>query len=120
MQEVKEGLKLDNLRTDHVMIRSELQYLIGAKIVDLKCRVFGSKIAPIPTVRVIRVVRPVSTVRFQVEPNPEPTREFGPIANTRCGVGLGPVRSHQEAELDEALDWQSWTGQAWSGLVQTG
>jgi hypothetical protein len=31
MREVKEGLKLHNLRTDHVMIRSELIYLIGAK-----------------------------------------------------------------------------------------
>jgi hypothetical protein len=83
MQEVKEGLKLDNLRTDHVVIRSELKYLIGAKIVDLKCRVFGGKTAPFPTVRVFRVVRPVATVRFQVERNPEPTREFGPVANTR-------------------------------------
>jgi hypothetical protein len=35
------GLKLHNLRTDHVTIQSELTYLIGAKIVDLKCRVFG-------------------------------------------------------------------------------
>jgi hypothetical protein len=82
MQEVKEGLKLDNLHTDHVMIRSELKYLIGAKIVDLKCRVFGGKTAPFPTVRVFRVVRPVATVRFRVELNPEPTREFGPVANT--------------------------------------
>jgi len=82
MQEVKEGLKLDNLRTDHVMIRSELKYLIGAKIVDLKCRVFGGKTAPFPTVRVFRVVRPVATFRFRVESNPEPTREFGPVANT--------------------------------------
>jgi hypothetical protein len=47
MQDVKEGLKLDNLHTDHVMIRSELKYLIGAKIVDFKCRVFGGKTAPI-------------------------------------------------------------------------
>jgi hypothetical protein len=33
MWEVKEGLKLHNLHTDHVMIRSELIYLIGAKAV---------------------------------------------------------------------------------------
>jgi hypothetical protein len=79
---VKEGLKLDNLRTDHVMIRSELKYLIGAKIVDLKCRVFDGKTAPFPTVRVFRVVRPVATVRFRVEPNVEPTREYGTVANT--------------------------------------
>ena len=82
MREVKEGLKLDNLRTDHVMIRSELKYLIRVKIVDLKCRVFGGKTAPFPTVRVFRVLRPVATVRFRVEPNPEPTGEFGSVANT--------------------------------------
>jgi hypothetical protein len=33
MLEVKEGLKLHDLRTDHVMIRSELIYLFGAKAV---------------------------------------------------------------------------------------
>jgi len=32
MQEVKERLKLNNLRIDHVMIRSKLKYLIGAKV----------------------------------------------------------------------------------------
>ena len=31
-REVKEGLILHNLRTDHVTIRSELRYLIGAKV----------------------------------------------------------------------------------------
>jgi len=87
MQEVKEGIKLDNLHTDHVMIQSELKYLIAVKIVDLKCRVFGGKTAPFPTVWVFRVVRHVATVRLRVEPNPEPTREFGPVANTRCIVG---------------------------------
>jgi len=82
MLEVQEGLKLGNLRTDHVMIRSELKYLDGAKIVDFKCWVFGGKPAPFPTVRVFCMVRPVATVQFRVEPNPEPTREFGPVANT--------------------------------------
>jgi hypothetical protein len=105
MQEVKEGLKLDNLRTDHVMIRSELKYLIGAKIVDLQCRGFGGKSAPFPTVRVFRVVRPVATVRFRVEPNPEPTREFGPVANTTrtCQpasfAGFGYTRRFQSPVL---------------------
>jgi hypothetical protein len=83
IQKVKERLKLDNLRTDHVIIQSELKYLIGAKIVDLKCRVFCGKTAPFPTVWVFHVGRPVETVQFRVEPNPEPTREFGPVGNTR-------------------------------------
>jgi len=33
MEEVKEGLKLNNLRIDYVMIRSKLKFLIGAKVV---------------------------------------------------------------------------------------
>jgi len=33
MQEVKERLELNNLRIDHIMIRSKLKYLIGAKVV---------------------------------------------------------------------------------------
>src|SRR5882757_782054 len=65
------------------MIRSELKYLIGAKNVSLKCRVFGGKTGPFPMVRVFRVVRPVATVRVRVEPYPEPAREFGPVANTK-------------------------------------
>jgi hypothetical protein len=51
-------------------------------MVNLKCRVFGGKTAPFPTVRVFRVVRPLATVRVRVEPDPEPTRKFGPVANT--------------------------------------
>jgi len=51
-REVKERLKLHNLHTDHVMIRSELKYLFGSKDVWLKCRVFGGKTGPIAMVRV--------------------------------------------------------------------
>jgi len=50
MREVKEGLKLHNLRTDHVAIQSELIYLIGAKAVGtmyLEPR-FGSNPAKYP------------------------------------------------------------------------
>ena len=35
--------------------------------------------------QVFRVVRPVAMVRFQVEPELEPTRVFGPVANTSIG-----------------------------------
>jgi len=80
---VIEQLELHNLRTDHVMIRSELKHLIGGNVVMLKCRVFGGKTGPFPMGRVFRVVRRGATVRFQVEPEPEPTREFGPIGITR-------------------------------------
>jgi hypothetical protein len=41
MREVKELVKLHNLCTDHVTIQSELKYLMGAKVVWLKCWVFG-------------------------------------------------------------------------------
>jgi hypothetical protein len=64
------------------MIRSELKYLIGAKIVNLKSRFFGGKTGPMATVRDFGVVRPVATVRIRVEPYPEPTGEFGPVAIT--------------------------------------
>jgi len=79
---MKERRELHTLRTDHVMIRSELKYSIGGKDAMLKCQVFGGKTGPFPMGRVFRVVRPVATVRFRVEPDPEPTREFGPVANT--------------------------------------
>jgi hypothetical protein len=79
---VKEQVELHNLRTDHVIIRSELKYLIGGKVVMLKCRVLGSETGPFPVGRVFRVVRPIAAVQFQVEPEPELTRRFGPIAHT--------------------------------------
>jgi hypothetical protein len=75
------------------MIRSELKYLIGAKNVNLKCRVFGGKTGPFPMVRVFRVVRPVAMVRFRVEPYPELAREFGPVANTTPDKGSMTVRA---------------------------
>jgi len=37
---------------------------------------------PFPTFLVFHVVRPVATVRVQVEPDPEPTLEFGTVADT--------------------------------------
>ena len=49
---MKEGLKLHNLPTDHVTIRSELKYVIREKIVDLKCRVVGGKTGPMAMVQV--------------------------------------------------------------------
>ena len=80
--EVHERLKVHNVRTDHVMVQSELRYLIGAKIVNLKCLVSGGKTSPFPTALVFHVVRPVAMVRCRLEPDPEPTRQFGPVANT--------------------------------------
>jgi hypothetical protein len=48
----------------------------------LKCRIFGGKTGPFPVGRVFRGVRPIAMIRFRVEPELEPTREFGLIANT--------------------------------------
>ena len=79
---MKLRLKLHNLRIDDVMIWSEHRYFIGAKIVNLKCRVFGSKTGPFSTVQVCCVLTPVATVRIKVEPEPEPNQEFGTMANT--------------------------------------
>jgi hypothetical protein len=82
MREVKERLKLDNVRNDHVIIQSELKYLIGAKLVNLKGRVFGGKNWPICICPGFRMVLPAVTVQFCLQPDPDPTREFGPIPNT--------------------------------------
>jgi len=84
-REVKERLKLHNLRIDRVVIRSELKYLVGPKIVNLKCQLFGGKTSALLMVQVCRVVRPVAMVWFQVELDPEPTQHFGPVANTITG-----------------------------------
>jgi len=73
-REVKEGLKLQNLRTDHVTIRSELRYLIGATIVDLKCQGFGEN--------------PLQRSGSGLEPDPEPNRGIGPVANTTLHMHL--------------------------------
>jgi hypothetical protein len=42
--------KMHDLYTDHVTIRSELNYLIGANVVMLQFRVFAGKSGPIAMV----------------------------------------------------------------------
>ena len=54
--EVQQHSEMHYLCTDHGMIRQELKYLIGGKVVMLKCRVFGDKTGPVPMGRVFRVV----------------------------------------------------------------
>jgi len=44
------------------MIRSELKYLIGGKVVLLKCRDFGGKTGSFRMGLVFQVVRPVATI----------------------------------------------------------
>jgi hypothetical protein len=75
------------------MIRSEFKDLIGGQVVMLKCRVFGGKTGPFPVGRVFRGVRPVATVWFRVEPEPEPTPEFGLVANTSSASAFTHIRS---------------------------
>jgi len=48
----------------------------------LKCQIFGGKTGLFPLGLVFRVVRSIAMVQCQVELEPEPTREFGPIGNT--------------------------------------
>jgi hypothetical protein len=50
MLDMKELVKEANVRIHHVMIRSELKYLIGGKVVRLKCQGIGHKPGPIATV----------------------------------------------------------------------
>jgi hypothetical protein len=79
---VKERLKLHNVCTDHVIVQSELKYSIVAKIVNLICEVDGGTTGPFPTVQVFLVIRPIATVWFVLEPDPESTLEFRPVVNT--------------------------------------
>ena len=53
---------------------------------NLKCRVFGGKTGPFPMFQVFHVIRPVATVQFRVELSLEPTRDFGPVANTNLKI----------------------------------
>jgi len=54
------------------MIKSELTYLIGAKIVDLKCRVFGGRTGPMAKVRVFFWYDPLQWFGSGSNPDPEP------------------------------------------------
>ena len=65
---MKEGLELHNLRTDHIMIRSELKYLIGGRVAMLKCQVLCGN--------------PLQRFGSGLETDPEPNQELGPVANT--------------------------------------
>jgi len=68
MWEVKEQLEVRNLHINHITIQSELKYLIGAKVVRLKFRVFGGKTSPNCNSPGFRVVKPVAMVRFRSQP----------------------------------------------------
>lgn len=54
---------------------------MGRNIVNLKCRFVGGKTGLFPTVWVVRVVWPVATVQFGVEPDLETTQQSGSVAN---------------------------------------
>jgi hypothetical protein len=79
---MKQRLVLYNIHTDHVMIRLEPKYLIEGKVVMLKCRVFGGETSPFRMGHVCRMVRHIAMVSIGVEAQPEPTLEFGSVANT--------------------------------------
>jgi hypothetical protein len=61
------------------MIRSELRFLIGAEIVDLKYWVIGRN--------------PLQRSGSGLEPDTEPNREFGPVANTTLNIILHVAES---------------------------
>jgi hypothetical protein len=82
----------------------------------LKCRVFGGKTGPFPVGRVFRVVRRVSTVRFRVEPEPESTREFGPVANTTsraCWPAFGVTGIPNDFVQEQLRSLMTDTGVPW-------
>jgi len=64
---------MHNLHTDHIMIRSELKYLIGGKVVVLKFWVLCGNL--------------LRRFGSGLELDPKLNREFGPVANTRWREG---------------------------------
>jgi len=78
-REVKERQKLHNVLIDHVMIWSELRYIIGAKIVNSKCQVLCGNASPFQMVWVLRLVIPVATVWFRRNWNQNWPRKLDPL-----------------------------------------
>ena len=68
----------------HSTIRTQIRNC--SQNCELEMPGFGVKTGPFPTVRVFRVVRPIATVQFRVEPDLELTWQFEPVASTRHGV----------------------------------
>ena len=89
-REVKERLELHNLHSDYIMIRSELKYLIGGKVVMLKCWVLCGN--------------PLQQLGSGLEPDPEPNREFGTVANTNFSA---------ECYTGKVV----WISQRWQGTL---
>jgi len=82
-QEAKDRLKLHNPHIDHVTIQSELKYSIGAKVVRLKCQVFGGKTGPIAPVRVFVWWNQLQWSGSRLEPDLQPNQTIGSTANTK-------------------------------------
>jgi hypothetical protein len=79
---VKERLKLQNLRIDHVTIRSELKYLIEAKNLGMQWPGLEVEPGPNATVRGFHVVKLLQRFGSGSNPNPELFKLVGTVANT--------------------------------------
>jgi len=72
---------------------------------DVEMPHFGGKTSPFPKDRVFRVVRPVATVRFRVEPELQPTREFGPVGNTTHRLWALAANKRPKFTMLSGLSW---------------
>jgi len=68
---------------------------------------------------VFRVVRPVATVQFWVQPDPELTQEFGPVANTSCKSKYQCCMIEAYAEGSYARSWMLPQQSSPRGLPRT-
>jgi hypothetical protein len=68
MREVKEWLALQNLRIHHVMIRSELNYLIGANYLRMQWPGFEVEIGPNANDQGFSRDKTFARVRFGFQP----------------------------------------------------
>jgi len=80
---LKERRILHNLLIDHVMIWSELRYLICAQVVRFDCWVVGGETGPIATVQVVGWWNSLQLSGSGLEPDPELDREFRTIAHMK-------------------------------------
>ena len=78
----------------------------------LKCRVFGVKTGPIATVRVFVWQDPLQRFGSGSEPDPEPTREFGTVANTSQTYGWQTTLTTgwDQLHLTASENWQGSNG----------
>jgi len=78
----------ENFQNHILIIWSQVTYWIHAKVVRFKRQVIGGKTGPITTVGVFGIGKHAATVHIPLEPEVDPTYEFGIIVNATPWVTM--------------------------------